>query len=329
MTTLNRYALQLALITAGLGLFALWPSLPSAQGQVDPDTIVLYASEAPRRQGAFHIVQDSSAAGGKALGNPNEALPLVTAPLANPPTYAELTFTAEAGRPYHLWMRARAAANSPNGDSVWMQFSGTVNGLNGPPALRIGTTAGVWLSLEEASGAGLDGWGWADNGYGMNVFGADLWFATTGTQTVRLQPREDGIIIDQIVLSGSRYLATPPGASKNSPTILPANSDGTGGGAPPPPPTTTLCGTLPPNALPALAWNASQGATGYTVHYGTASGQVHGHGRCRECASVECSGPPRVVHQRSGLQQQWGQRLCTGGEYERPVGAAAQGLSPS
>ena len=51
MITLNKYALQLSLMTAGLGLFALWPSLPSAQGQVDPDTIVLYAADAPRAAG--------------------------------------------------------------------------------------------------------------------------------------------------------------------------------------------------------------------------------------------------------------------------------------
>jgi hypothetical protein len=103
----------------------------------------------------------------------------------------------------------------------------------------------------------------------MNVFGPDLWFATTGTQTLRLQPREDGLTIDQIVLSPSGYLATAPGTSKNSQTILAKND---GAGAPPPPPV-ALCGSMPPNAPPALAWDAAAGATGYTVHFGTASGQ--------------------------------------------------------
>lgn len=269
MITLNRYALQLALVTAGLGLFALWPSLPSAQAQVDPDTIVLYAAEAPRRQGAFEVVQDSSAAGGEALRNPDANRGIVTAPAANPQSYVELTFEADAGRPYHLWIRGRATSNSRLNDSIWMQFSRTVNGFSGPAIYRIGTTSGVWLSLEEDNGAGLQGWGWTDNGFGMNVLGPDLWFASSGTQTVRLQPREDGIVIDQIVLSGSRYLASAPGASRNSPVILARND---GAGAPPAPPV-ALCGSMPANAPPALAWNAAQGATGYTVHYGTASGQ--------------------------------------------------------
>ena len=271
MDTLNRYALQLVLVIAGLGIFALSPSLPSAQVQVDPETVVLYAAGAPRRQGAFDVVQDATAADGEALRNLNANLPRTAAPLANPATYAELTFEAESGKPYHLWIRARATNDSTKNDSIWMQFSGTVTGLNGAPAYRIGTTSGAWLSLEEDNNVGVEGWGWTDNGFGMNVLGPDLWFDTTGPQTVRLQPREDGIVIDQIVLSASQFLAAAPGASKNSPTILAANNGGAGG-APPPPPT-ALCGTLPPNVLPALAWNASEGASGYTVHYGTSSGQ--------------------------------------------------------
>ncbi len=239
---------------------------------------MLYAADAPRRQGAFDVVQDASAAGGDALRNVDANQPLVAAPLANPASFTELTFTAEAGQPYHLWIRARAVENRTTGDSIWMQFSGTVNGLNGPPAFRIGTTSGVWLSLEEANGAGIAGWGWTDNGYGMNVFGQDLWFSTTGTQTVRLQPREDGIIIDQIVLSASRYLATPPGPSKNSTTILAAHNGSGAGSTPPLAPPVALCGTMPANAPPALAWSASPSATGYTVHYGNAPGQVHDDG---------------------------------------------------
>ena len=86
--TLNRYALQLVLVIAGLGIFALSPSLPSAQVQVDPETVVLYAASAPRRQGAFDVVQDATAADGEALRNLNANLPRTAAPLANPATYA-------------------------------------------------------------------------------------------------------------------------------------------------------------------------------------------------------------------------------------------------
>jgi hypothetical protein len=39
-------------------------------------------------------------------------------------------------------------------------------------------------------------------------------------QTIRIQQREDGVSIDQIVLSPSRYRTTSPGALKNDRTIL-------------------------------------------------------------------------------------------------------------
>jgi hypothetical protein len=45
--------------------------------------------------------------------------------------------------------------------------------------------------------------------------------ATGRFQTIRIQRREDGISIDQIVLSRVTYLARSPGATKNDATILP------------------------------------------------------------------------------------------------------------
>jgi hypothetical protein len=75
------------------------------------------------------------------------------------------------------------------------------------------------VSIEEGSGKGLSGWGWQDNGY--DSLGPLVYFAITGTQTIRIQQREDGVSIDQIVLSPSAYLTTAPGAAKNDSTILP------------------------------------------------------------------------------------------------------------
>jgi len=43
-----------------------------------------------------------------------------------------------------------------------------------------------------------------------------------GTQTIRLQGREDGMSIDQIVLSSDVYLSTPPGPTKDDATFLPS-----------------------------------------------------------------------------------------------------------
>ena len=51
--------------------------------------------------------------------------------------------------------------------------------------------------------------------------GAAIYFATTGLQRLRVQTREDGFSIDELVLSSSRYLAQSPGALKNDTTIVP------------------------------------------------------------------------------------------------------------
>ena len=45
-------------------------------------------------------------------------------------------------------------------------------------------------------------------------------YFTAGSQTIRIQGREDGISIDQIVLSPDTYLTTSPGQPKNDSTIL-------------------------------------------------------------------------------------------------------------
>jgi hypothetical protein len=79
----------------------------------------------------------------------------------------------------------------------------------------------VIVNLEDDVNAGVAGWGWQDNGYGTSVFGDDIVFETTGVQTLRIQPREDGLNIDQIVLSPDRYVTAAPGALKNDGTILP------------------------------------------------------------------------------------------------------------
>jgi hypothetical protein len=145
--------------------------------------------------------------------NPDLGGAKVPAPLAAPASYAEFTFYAEAGRPYHLWIRGKGQKNSWANDSAYVQFSGVA-------AARIGTTASLTYSVEEALNAGISGWGWEDNGYGTGVLGANVTFETTGLQTIRIQPREDGLAIDQIVLSPQRYLSTSPGALKNDTTIL-------------------------------------------------------------------------------------------------------------
>ena len=145
------------------------------------------------------------------------AAKLATA-LANPANYFEVTFQAEANVAYHLWMRGKADKNAWANDSVYVQFSGSVDAA-GAAVNRIGTTGAATVSIEDGTNAGLAGWGWSDDSYGG--FGNAMYFATTGPQTIRIQVREDGLSLDQIVLSANTYATTAPGATKNDTAILP------------------------------------------------------------------------------------------------------------
>ena len=78
------------------------------------------------------------------------------------------------------------------------------------------------VNLEACSGCGVSAWGWQDNGYGTGVLGPLVYFAVSGPQTLRIQTREDGFSIDQIVLSPAAFLSASPGAPKNDTCILAA-----------------------------------------------------------------------------------------------------------
>jgi hypothetical protein len=56
---------------------------------------------------------------------------------------------------------------------------------------------------------------------GQRLGGPLIYFQQTGTHTIRVQVREDGLGIDQIVLSSVRWVSTPPGPAKQDTTILP------------------------------------------------------------------------------------------------------------
>jgi hypothetical protein len=86
--------------------------------------------------------------------------------------------------------------------------------------------------------------------------GAKIYFNTTGSQTLRIQSREDGLSIDQIILSpnSSTFLNASPGALKNDTKIY-AETQGSMAALTP--------WTLPAaaTALPAL-WAQINGAGG-------------------------------------------------------------------
>ncbi|HEX6972861.1 MAG TPA: PQQ-dependent sugar dehydrogenase [Vicinamibacterales bacterium] len=194
--------------------------LVAAETPGSASEVVLYASDSTVVAGAWQRVSDASAAGGIRVRHPNAGAAKLTTALASPVNYVEFTFDAEAGVPYRLWIRGRADSNSYANDSVFVQFSGSVN-ESGQPVYRIGTTGETTYVLEDCSGCGVSGWGWQDNGYGVGVLGPTIRFATSGPQTIRIQTREDGLSIDQVILSSSRYLNSAPGAPRNDSTIVP------------------------------------------------------------------------------------------------------------
>ena len=212
---------------------------PPSGGTPGPGDIILYGADARITGTKWSIVSDSTAAGAKRLVNPNAGAAKITTALAAPTSYAEFTFTPVAGQPYRLWMRGRAESNAYTNDSVFVQFSNAVTS-SGTATYRIGTTSATEYNLEDCSGCGLNGWGWQDNGWGVGVLGPLVYFATSDPQTLRIQTREDGLSIDQIMLSPSAFLNTAPGALKLDTTIYPATQGPSSGSTTPPPPSTAL-----------------------------------------------------------------------------------------
>ena len=183
--------------------------------------VVLYAAADTQLVGSlWTTVADASAAGGRRLYNPNAGAPKVTTPAANPASFVEIPFVADPTQGYKLWIRLKADGNNFANDSVWVQFRGSTT-AEGVAAYRVGTNSGLEVNLEECLGCGLAGWGWEDDGWGsVNRNGTTVRFPDGGLQFIRIQRREDGVSIDQIVLSSEKYLTARPGSAKNDQTIL-------------------------------------------------------------------------------------------------------------
>lgn len=170
-------------------------------------------------------IADSTAAGGIRAYDPNLGRPKVAAPVPIVGTSTvTLPFRADPRLSYKLWIRLKADGNSWTNDSVWVQFLGATDEA-GNPKYSMDSTSGLAVNLEECSGCGESGWGWEDDGWGApNKNGVLLRFALLpdgDPHFIVIQTREDGVSIDQVVLSAEKYLTTRPGAAKNDKTILP------------------------------------------------------------------------------------------------------------
>src|SRR5215218_8978307 len=91
-------------------------------------------------------------------------------------------------RRLHTWLRLRATKYSLKNDSVWLQFSDSVN-KTGVATYRIGGVSGLPIALEPCSGCAVSGWGWQSRGWWVADTG-DVYFPTTGAKTLRIQTRE-------------------------------------------------------------------------------------------------------------------------------------------
>ena len=212
--TCDFFGTRLTLATVGdVGAHEL---VPTTASRAD---IVLAAADATTMSGAWQRTADASAARGIRLWQPNAGAAKLASALARPTNYFELAFEADAERPYRLWIRGKADGDSWANDSVFVQFSGSID-ASGIPVWRIGSSSAASVSIEQCSGCALSGWGWRDNGFGIGAFGPTVSFATAGPQTIRIQTREDGVSIDQIVLSAETYLVRPPGAAHDDATVL-------------------------------------------------------------------------------------------------------------
>jgi endonuclease/exonuclease/phosphatase family metal-dependent hydrolase len=212
MTT-RRALLALALVT-------FWTAAAFDRGSAAAPDVVLYTSDATTLKGNWAKASTSTAAGGQYLSSADAGWSTANTPIASPAHYFEATFTAAAATPYRVWLRLRGTSNSKWNESVWVQFSDSTN-QSGSAIYRIGTGSALLVNLAtDASAGSLNGWGWQGGAYWL-AQATTVKFASSGSHTIRVQTREDGVQIDQIVLSPSTYLSTSPGDVTSDSTIVP------------------------------------------------------------------------------------------------------------
>ena len=148
----KRVSSQVTRNAMALAVSALLFGAVNASAQSD---IVLQASNASARAGRWAVVSDSGAAGGAKIRHADGGAAKIDHGAASPANYFELTFSATSGVPYRLWVHGRADGDDWDNDSVFVQFSGSVNSSGGA-VYRIGTTSATEVNLEECKGCGLE-----------------------------------------------------------------------------------------------------------------------------------------------------------------------------
>lgn len=186
--------------------------------------IVLHSADVTAVSGNWAQVQSASGADVTKLQSVDRGWSTTEVPLASPRDYFEVSFSAPAAARYHVWVRLRATGESKFNDSVWVQFSDALD-RQGRRVYAIGSTGALMVNLATCSSCALAGWGWQDGAYWLRQESI-VQFESSGTHRIRVQTREDGGQVDQIVLSPVTYMAAAPGPVIADNTILPrASSD--------------------------------------------------------------------------------------------------------
>lgn len=171
-----------------LGVFISFSSSDYALSAI-PE-VVVDANDVVKTVGDCKIVEDQEASTGKALemaGPDNNPL------IADPSSYAELEFYADAGVEYYIWVRGKSA--SASNDSSWIQFDDEIG------------TAELGVNNPEGCG-GFGNWldGLAANQYDWSSKTpveppVTVTFQSGRKHKMRLQARQTPHQIDQIWLS--------------------------------------------------------------------------------------------------------------------------------
>jgi hypothetical protein len=182
--------------------------------------IVLRPAELPgvMLHGAWRKVKDPTAAGGMAVADFPDIGRWEWVARREPVHFFDLEFEARAATPYRVWVRLKANRDDRESDATFVQFSDSVN-RRGEPMFQINTTSALHIVLTPSPDSRIFQWGWQDGWY-MHPFRGIVYFETTGKHILRVQRKEDGVIVDQIVLSPVLYLKRPPGFPVNDQTIL-------------------------------------------------------------------------------------------------------------
>jgi hypothetical protein len=197
-----------------------WTFTTAGEAATHPE-VVIYASDIPSSalHGTWTTASDAASPNGVKLITPDNGWASTSTPLATPADYIDVTFTADANTTYTVWLRMKAQNDNKYNDSLWVQFSDAFAGGSQPYPLA--STQGLDVNLATSAAAtSLNNWGWQNGAYWLSQ-PVTVTFPTTGTHTMRIQIREDGVQLDQIVLSSYRFTVNPPGSVTNDSIIVP------------------------------------------------------------------------------------------------------------